>query len=286
MMAGYVAGTPNHPPVWAQPGKVSLECLQSPRTWLILVLRMIDPCLLIPIYNHKDTIGAVLEQAASFRLPCIIVNDGSDLATRRSLEDQEKQRKWVQILHLARHAGKGKAVQAGLLHASDMGYSHAVLIDADGQHNVRDIPRFLGEAAAHPTALILGNPLFGEDAPRSRVVGRKISHFWVGVETLSRAMGDSLCGFRVYPVAAAVALIAQAPLGAGMEFDTEIAVRLYWAGVPVRNVETAVIYPKNGLSHFRVVRDNLRIGWLHTRLCAGTLFRLPRLLRMRKNSRP
>lgn len=247
---------------------------------------MIDPCILIPIYNHKDTLGTVLDQVAPFRLPCLIVNDGSDTATRRTLDEQEQQRTWVHILHLSCHSGKGKAVQTGLLQARERGYSHALQIDADGQHNVQDIPTFLGEATAYPTALILGKPRFGTDAPRSRVLGRKISRFWVRIETLSGAIDDPLCGFRVYPLSSAGALINRTPLGAGMEFDTEIAVRLYWAGVPIRNVATTVIYPENGLSHFRVGRDNLRISWLHTRLCLGTLFRLPRLLRLRKQATP
>ena len=245
---------------------------------------MIYSCLLIPIYNHKDTIGDVLDQVALFRLPCIIINDGSDTATQRVLEEQEKQRKWVHVLHLSRHGGKGMAVQAGLLRACDMGYSHALLIDADGQHNTQDIPRFLAEAASCPKALILGKPVFGKDAPQSRVVGRKISQFWVWVETLSCSIGDPLCGFRVYPVPSAAALIKKAPLGSGMEFDTEMAVRLYWEGVPMRNVGTTVIYPEDGLSHFRVFYDNLRISWLHTRLFFSMLSRIPQLLLVRKNA--
>jgi glycosyltransferase involved in cell wall biosynthesis len=247
---------------------------------------MMTPCILIPIYNHKDTIAAVLAQIAPFRRPCVIVNDGSDAATRHLLETQQKQRNWVRVIHLPDHQGKGAAVQAGLLHASAMGYSHAVLIDADGQHNAQDIPKFLAEAAATPTAVILGKPRFGAEAPKSRLRGRKISQFWVRIETLSRAIGDPLCGFRVYPVASAVDLIRQAPLGNGMEFDTEIAVRLYWAGVPMRNVDTTVTYPEGGLSHFRVWHDNLRISWLHTRLCCGTLPRIPRLLRLYTTSGP
>jgi glycosyltransferase involved in cell wall biosynthesis len=244
---------------------------------------MIDVCVLIPIYNNNDTIGAVLDQIAVFHLPCLIANDGSNQDTRGVLEAEEQQRPWVQVLHLPRHAGKGAAVQVGILRARALGFSHAMLIDADGQHNAADIPCFLAEAAAHPTALILGKPTFGDDAPRARVIGRKISQFWVRVETLSRAIGDPLCGMRVYPVAATTALITRKPVGYGMEFDTEIAVRLYWAGVPMRNVATTVFYPKGGLSHFRTVRDNARISWMHTRLVFDMLPRLPCLLKLRKH---
>ncbi|MGE3538573.1 MAG: glycosyltransferase family 2 protein [Candidatus Tectimicrobiota bacterium] len=241
---------------------------------------MINPCILIPIYNHKETITGVLEQVARFQLPCLIVDDGSDCLTRQVLAAQERQRPWVQVLSRPRNGGKGAAVQTGLLHADALGYSHALQIDADGQHDTQDIPRFLAEAEAHPTALVLGKPVLGEDAPTARRLGRKISQFWVWVETLSLAIGDPLFGFRVYPVPTVAAFIRQARLGERMDFDPEIAVRLYWANVPIRNLPTSVVYPKDGTSHFLAVYDNLLLSWLHTRLFFGMLGRLPRLLRM------
>jgi glycosyltransferase involved in cell wall biosynthesis len=244
---------------------------------------MINPCLLIPIYNHKDTIAGVLDQVAPFRLPCIIVDDGSDRATRHVLAAQATQRPWVQVLHRPWNGGKGAAVQTGILRAHETGYSHALQIDADGQHDTRDIPRFLAEAEAYPHALVLGKPVFGEDAPLSRRLGRKISQFWVWVETLSWAIGDPLCGFRVYPVSRVVVCMQQKRLGCRMDFDPEIAVRLYWAGVPIRNVVTTVIYPKDGNSHFQPVRDNVLLSWLYTRLFFGMLGRMPGLLRMKQS---
>lgn len=244
---------------------------------------MINPCVLIPIYNHKDTIAGILDQVSHTRLPCIVVDDGSDQATRHELEEQATHRPWVQVLHLPRNGGKGAAVKTGLLRAHEMGYSHALQIDADGQHDSRDIPRFLAEAEAYPKALVLGKPVFGEDAPTSRRLGRKISQFWVWVETLSLTIGDPLFGFRVYPIPTVVAFMQKKRLGARMDFDPEIAVRLYWAGVPIRNVVTTVIYPKDGSSHFQAVRDNVLLSWLHTRLFFGMLCRVPCLLLMKKS---
>jgi glycosyltransferase involved in cell wall biosynthesis len=244
---------------------------------------MINPCIVIPIYNHQATIVSVLEQLAPFGLTCIIVDDGSDLATRRVLEEQDKHRPWIQILHLPRRSGKGEAIKVGLLRAHDMGYSHALLIDADGQHDVRDISRFLAEAESYPGALVLGKPTFGSDAPRSRRLGRRLSQFWVWVETLSLAIADPLMGFRVYPLPAVIALIQQQHLGSYMEFDPEVAVRLYWRGVPIRNVVTAVVYPKDGSSHFRLVRDNARLSWLYVRLFFGMLSHAPGLLRRQRS---
>lgn len=239
---------------------------------------MINPCVIIPIYNHKDTIAAVLAQLAPLQLPCIIVNDGSNENTRQVLATVERQYLWVELLHHSYNLGKGMALRTGFQYAVTAGYTHAVQIDADGQHHAPDIPRFLDEARNHPTALILGKPIFGPDVPPSRYHGRKLSQWCAWAETLSFTIADPLCGFRVYPLEATVARLQNSPVGSRMEFDTEIAVRLYWDGLVVRNVETAVRYPESGISHFRLLQDNARISWMHTRLIMGMLIRVPRLL--------
>lgn len=128
-------------------------------------------------------------------------------------------------------------------------------MDADGQHRIEDAPRLLAQAKRYPDHLISGRPVYDESVPKSRLYGRYITHIWVWIETLSLSLQDSMCGFRVYPVDAALSLIARHPVGRRMDFDTEIMVRLYWAGTPSRFVETAVIYPHNGLSHFDALRD-------------------------------
>jgi glycosyltransferase involved in cell wall biosynthesis len=242
---------------------------------------MIHPCIVIPIYNHHATIAGVLDQVAQCRLPCIVVDDGSDLATSHVLEEQHNSRPWVEVLHRPWRGGKGEAVKTGLWRAQALGFSHVLQLDADGQHDARDIPHLLAEAQADPQALVLGAPVFGADAPLARRLGRSISRFWVWIETLSPAIGDPLMGFRVYPVQAVIALLEHQRLGSYMDFDPEVAVRLYWRGVPIRHVVTAVAYPKDGSSHFQTVRDNIRLSWLHTRLFFGMLRRVPCLLRMR-----
>jgi glycosyltransferase involved in cell wall biosynthesis len=243
-----------------------------------------NPCLLIPIYNHKDTIAAVLADLAPYNLPCIIIDDGSDATCREVIGHEAAKYPWVRVLRQERNRGKGRALSVGFLYAYEQGYSHAIQIDADGQHNAQDIGRFLAEATTHPTALILGKPLFGADVPFSRYFGRKISRWCAWAETLSRAIGDPLFGFRLYPLAATAALLQRTRLGERMDFDPEIAVRLYWNGVGVRNVETRVFYPAEGRSHFRLLRDNVRISWMHTRLLAGMLTRVPQLILRRRNS--
>jgi len=240
---------------------------------------MMKPCVLIPSYNHKDTIAQVLEQLEPFHLPCIVVDDGSDAATREVLRRVASCHAWVHVLHHTHNAGKGAALRTGFFHAASAGYTHAVQIDADGQHRVQDVAQFIAAAAAHPDTLIMGKPVFGPDVPGVRYHGRKISQWYAWAETLSWEMGDPLCGFRVYPLMPTVALLKQKIMGSRMDFDPEIAVRLSWQGVPIQNIETEVCYPKAGLSHFHLFWDNVRISWMHTRLLCGMVWRLPQLLR-------
>jgi glycosyltransferase involved in cell wall biosynthesis len=180
------------------------------------------PCALIPIYNHKDTIARTVHALRAYELPVMIVDDGSDAATREVLD---------------------------------------TLV-----------------ARVHPCALICGQAVYDDSVPRARLYGRHVTHFFVWMETLSFAIRDSMCGYRLYPLADTCAEIARAPLPARMDFDTEMAVRLAWRGVSIRNLSTRVIYPENGLSHFRMLHDNLRISAMHTRLLLGMLPRAPRLL--------
>lgn len=245
-----------------------------------------NPCLLIPIYNHKDTIRDVLGSLAYVGLPCLVIDDGSDEATRRVLDGAAREFPWVSVERLPRNRGRGAALRHGYRLARQRGYSHAVQLDADGQHDAADVPKLLEAAKQHPHALVLGAPVFDATAPRSRLVGRRISRFWVHVETLSLAIRDPLCGFRCMPLAPTVDLLSRTTLGDRMEFDPEIAVRLVWDGVAVANVPTRVRYFVDGLSHFHPLRDNALISWAHTRLVFGTLRRLPRLLARRRRSRP
>lgn len=240
------------------------------------------PCALIPIYNHKDTITATVQALRAHGLPVMIVDDGSDEATRAVLDGLVSP--GVQLIHLSRNSGKGRAITAGIIAARDVGFTHALQIDADGQHDVADVPRFLAEGRAHPDALICGQPIYDESVPRARLYGRYVTHVCVWLETLSFMLRDSMCGYRLYPLEATCAEIDRAPLPARMDFDTETAVRLIWHGVLVRNLPTRVIYPENGLSHFHMLHDNLRISAMHTRLLLGMLPRAPMLLWRKRRS--
>lgn len=235
--------------------------------------------IVIPIYNHKAEIGATLARLMPHALPIIVVDDGSDEATQAVLAElAERWAPRVSLLRLARNGGKGAAVMAGLRAARAVGFTHALQIDADGQHDAADVPRFLDAARAEPLAVVLGRPVYDETVPKARLYGRYVTHVWVWIETLSFAIPDSMCGFRLYPLDAACALIDSVSLPTRMDFDIEILVRLSWRSIRFVTIPTRVTYAPGGLSHFDVVRDNVRISKSHTRLVAGMLVRLPVLL--------
>lgn len=243
-----------------------------------------SPCVLIPCYNHGAMMSGVLDRLQPFNLPCIVVDDGSDKTTQDELARLAAEYGNLTLIRLPVNAGKGAAVISGIQAAANAGFSHAVQVDADGQHAIEDIPRLLALAKEHPAALISGQPIYDDSVPRSRLYGRWVTHIWVWIETLSLQLKDSMCGFRVYPVTPTLQLAQRVTLGKRMDFDTEVMVRLYWQGNPSYFIPTRVIYPQDGLSHFDALKDNLRISLMHTRLFFGMLPRIPSLLFRRSST--
>jgi glycosyltransferase involved in cell wall biosynthesis len=236
-----------------------------------------EPIVLIPVYNHERAIGTVVQRVLALGLDCLLVDDGSHAACAAAL-DRLAQSPRVHLLRLPENRGKGGAMAVGLCQAARLGATHALQIDADGQHDTGDIPAFIMEARCAPDAVICGVPRYDASVPRVRRYGRYLTHLWVWINTLSLQLRDTMCGFRVYPLASTLALLNQERLGRRMDFDTEILVRLYWRGVRVIERETRVTYPEDGVSHFNVWRDNLCISSMHARLFLGMLRRAPQLL--------
>lgn len=231
--------------------------------------------VIVPYYNHPATIRKVVCNVLAQGVPCLLVDDGSSEEAARTASETAAEFEQVSLLRLPVNEGKGAALRAGLIKLEEDGFTHAIQIDADGQHDSADIPAFIAAAEAEPKALILGDPIYGEDVPRQRLFFRQLSRFWVWVETLSFAISDPLVGYRCYPLRTTVALLREVQLGMRMDFDPEIAVRLHWRGVKVRSVPTRVTYPRDGVSHFDLLKDNVRIFCMHTRLFFGMLWRLP-----------
>jgi len=244
---------------------------------------MLRTVVLIPHYNHPTPLVDVVQAIARQGLPIVVIDDGSNAHSQQVLADLQHHGASGQltILRHSHNQGKGAAMQTGMRYASAQSYTHALQIDADGQHNSADIPQFLALAQQHPDAVICGVPRYDASVPKGRLYGRYVTHIWVWINTLSLRIQDSMCGFRLYPVAPTVAVMETETVGQRMDFDTEILVRLFWRGVQVHNLPTAVTYPQDGQSHFQMWHDNLRISRMHARLFAGMLLRLPRLLARR-----
>jgi glycosyltransferase involved in cell wall biosynthesis len=236
------------------------------------------PCAVVPVYDHERPVARVLAAIRAAGLPCFLVDDGSGPRCAHELERIAAHDPGTRLLRLPANRGKGSAVRVGLRAAAARGYTHALQIDADAQHCLADIPRFIAEARAYPQALVCGCPVFDETLPRVRRYGRHLGQLMVWLNTLSFAIRDSMCGFRVYPLGPVLGLLARHPLGPRMDFDVEILVRLHWRQQPLRWLDTRVTYPCDGVSHFRLLGDNARMVLMQVRLTGGMLLRLPLLL--------
>jgi glycosyltransferase involved in cell wall biosynthesis len=237
--------------------------------------------LLIPSYNTGPKVLETVREARSAWSPVWVVVDGSTDGTAALLVELAEDDPGLAVFVLPRNSGKGAAVLHGLREARRSGFTHALVMDADGQHPADRIGDMMAASRAAPDAMILGLPQFGPDAPRLRVRGRRISNWWARVETLGAGIGDSLFGFRVYPVAALLSVMEKARWMRRFDFDPEAAVRLSWRGVRPVNLPTPVRYftaEEGGVSHFRYGRDNALLTWMHARLVCGMLLRLPTLL--------
>lgn len=237
------------------------------------------PCAIVPSRNHWRAIGGVIAALRELDLPVFVIDDGSDEPARSALSDCRGMDLGGGFFRFETNQGKGAAVLQGMQMARNAGYTHAIQVDADGQHDLGALPVLLDRARQFPDALITGVPKYDASIPTGRAIGRWVTHVWVWIETLSLQIRDSMCGFRVYPLAAVARLISDGErIGQRMDFDTEIMVRLFWRGTPVSEVPVDVTYPPGNTSNFDMLRDNLRISLMHTRLVLTMLSRLPRIL--------
>jgi glycosyltransferase involved in cell wall biosynthesis len=225
--------------------------------------------VVIPCYDHGSTVARVVEALVPTGLPCLLVDDGSGPATREALEALAKRLPFVELLRFDENRGKGAALKAGFRAGAARDWTGAIQLDADGQHDPADVPRFVAAMQRAPGALVLGVPVFDASVPKVRLYARQLSRGLVWAACRSRVIPDPLCGFRGMPLAATLDVIDRAPTGDHMEFEPEIAVRLVWAGVRVIALPTRVVYLPDGLSHFSFSRDYPRLASLYLRLLAG-----------------
>ena len=237
--------------------------------------------VLIPSFNPGPRVVETVRQARAVWTPVWVVVDGStdgtDVLLRRLADDDAG----LRLIVLPRNQGKGAAVLAGIAEAAAAGFTHALTMDSDGQHPAGSIPEFMAASKLRPEAMVLGKPVFGAEAPLLRVNGRKVSNAWADLETLWMGIGDSLYGFRVYPIAPLLRVMRGNRFMRRFDFDPEAVVRLCWAGVQPLNIDAPVRYlsaAEGGVSHFRYLRDNALLTWMHTRLLIGFVLRLPVLI--------
>lgn len=240
---------------------------------------MFDPVVVVPVYNHPATIAPVTQRIRAHGLKCILVDDGSQADCAAVLDALAAAHPGeVTLVRLPFNQGKGAAVVAGFRAAQAGGHTHVLQIDADGQHDCGDIPLFIAQARRFPDAVVTGCPIWDDSVPRGRLYGRYLTHVWVWINTLSLDIRDSMCGFRVYPLAVLLPLLERVRVGRRMDFDSDVLVRLHWRGARIINQPTRVTYPEDGVSHFRMWRDNVLISSMHARLFLGMLLRSPVLL--------
>jgi glycosyltransferase involved in cell wall biosynthesis len=245
--------------------------------------------VLMPSFNPGPGVVATVRSARAAWCPVWVVVDGSDDGSAEQLQALADADAGVRVIVLGRNGGKGAAVLHGMRLASQQGYTHALTMDSDGQHPPQSIGEFMARSAAKPDCMILGMPQFDADAPPVRVRGRRISNWWANLETLGMGVGDSLFGFRVYPIGPLLKIWEHQRWMRRFDFDPEAAVRLCWAGVRPVNVPAPVRYfsrDAGGVSHFRYVRDNALLSWMHVRLMVEFILRLPQLLRRRRTCGP
>ncbi len=240
--------------------------------------------VLIPSYNPGKKLVATVRSARQYWNPVWVVIDGSNDGSEVTLQGMALEDAGLRVIHLLKNKGKGAAVLQGLHLAAAEGFTHALTMDSDGQHPPDLIPTFMAESIKQPNAMILGKPVFDASAPNIRVQGRKLSNWWTNVETLWAGIGDSLFGFRVYPIDPLRKVMRFQPWMRHFDFDPEAAIRLSWRGVKAVNLPAPVRYystDEGGVSHFRYLRDNILLTWMYTRLFIGFILRLPMLLMRR-----
>jgi glycosyltransferase involved in cell wall biosynthesis len=244
--------------------------------------------VIIPSYNTGTKLAQTVEQVLARWQPVWVVMDGSTDGSAATIAEIADEKNGLQILSLEKNSGKGAAVMHAMLAASAAGFTHALVFDADGQHSAADILRFMEISQKNPEAMILGVPEFSADAPASRQYGRLVGNWWANLETFWGGVEDSLFGFRVYPISESVRILEKIRGARRFDFDTELAVRLFWAGVPPINLSTPVQYFKSahgGTSHFRYLRDNFLLIRRHTLLVLEMLPQMKKIWKLRQRAR-
>ena len=232
---------------------------------------MFKPVIIIPFFNHGAAFEKTAPKLKNINYPILLINDGSDNENTKILKNVCKKYGFLYEEN-AKNGGKGAAVKTGLNWAIKNGYTHALQVDADGQHDLNDIDDFFKMSKENPNSIICGQPLYDKNAPKSRLYGRKVTNFWVWIETFGKLKLDTMCGFRVYPLSLMKSVLPAIWFNR-MGFDIEILVKSFLNDIPIVEKSTKVIYQSDGVSHFRPFKDNVEISCVHTCLCIYSIWK-------------
>ncbi|MBQ4378759.1 MAG: glycosyltransferase family 2 protein [Treponema sp.] len=237
-----------------------------------------NPCILIPVYRHGKACCDVVDSIVQYNIPLILVDDGNEEETKAYLRQIKEKHPEIELVTLPKNQGKGGAFKAGVIRAKELGYTHLLQLDADGQHDSTKIPFFVEKAKSSPEKMICGYPEYDETAPGHRKGAHKFANTWCAVVTWSSKIVDSLCGFRLYPVESTFRFVTKKFFDKRMGFDVDILVQMMQMGVDVEFYGVKVTYPADGISNFHAFRDNVRISWVFTRLCIKMFIMSPFML--------
>lgn len=225
--------------------------------------------VLIPSYNTGARLKGTVVDALSAWPHVWVVVDGSSDGSDLILDELAVEHAGLKVIRKSPNEGKGAAVlyAAELAHAG--GFTHALVMDADGQHPASSIEPLMHLSQQDANTVVMGQPIFGADVPKARLYGRRLTIFWTELETLYAGLGDTLFGMRVYPLAPMCAAMHQTKFARGYDFDPEVAVRMVWLGVRPVQLPVPVRYfsgDEGGVSHFHYLRDNIKLTGLQFRM--------------------
>ncbi|HEX2509604.1 MAG TPA: glycosyltransferase family 2 protein [Microvirga sp.] len=241
--------------------------------------------VLIPSYNAGPKLFETVRDARRAWTPVWVVVDGSTDDSLAVLRRMAAADPGLTVMSLDVNRGKGAAVLHGIEAAQARGFTHVLTMDADGQHPADFVGPFMEASKKQPESVILGKPVFDETAPSIRLRGRRIANWWTDRETGKGTIGDSLFGFRVYPIADLIAVMRGSRWMRRFDFDPEAAVRLVWRGLPVVNIPAPCRYfgpEQGGVSHFNYLRDNVLLVAMHVRLVLAAIGRGLAVVRARR----
>lgn len=249
-----------------------------------LKMSKISLCFLVPVYDHANTVADVCEHLRQYDRPILLVDDGSHRECSEELNRLGAQNR-THLVRLVRNSGKGTALRVGMAEAQRLGYTHVLTVDPDGQQEIDDLDGVLAMSVQHPGAMVVGSSQLEGRIPAIRQGAIALINVGTRLCCLSSAGHLSVCAVRVYPLQQINHLLSRYRCGNRVEFDIELLVRWIWRGGECLEVPVRTYYPRGNISHYRVMRDTLRMGKTLLRLTIGMLLHAPWLLQRARRMR-